>query len=184
MKFCMSQRLKILYKEKAIPSLIKNLNYNNPHQLPKLTKIKVNRGLGLSAQNNKILKKNIEEFRLITGQNPILTKSKKAIAGFKIRQNMELGITVTLRGDRMYAFLDKLINITLPQIRDFVGISSKSFDREGNLSIGLKEQLIFPEINYEDVDQIRGLDITIVTTAKNRLEGQALLKELGFPFNN
>ncbi len=179
----MSQRLKILYKEKVIPSLIKTLNYNNTHQLPKLTKIKVNRGLGLSAQNNNILKKNIAEFTLITGQKPILTKSKKAIAGFKIRQDMELGISVTLRGERMYAFLDKLINITLPQIRDFSGLSSKSFDREGNLTIGLKEQLIFPEINYEDVDQIRGFDITIVTTAKNRLEGQALLKELGFPFS-
>jgi large subunit ribosomal protein L5 len=178
----MSQRLKILYKEKAIPALIKKLNYKNTHQLPKLSKIKINRGLGLSAQNNNILKKNIEEFALITGQKPILTKSKKAIASFKIRQDMELGISVTLRGERMYAFLDKLINITLPQIRDFGGLSSKSFDRDGNLNIGLKEQLIFPEINYEDVDQIRGFDITIVTTAKNRLEGLALLKELGFPF--
>jgi large subunit ribosomal protein L5 len=121
---------------------------------------------------------------VISGQKPIVTKTKKAIAGFKIREDMELGVTVTLRGEKMYAFLDKLINVTLPQIRDFRGVSSKGFDKNGNFNVGLLEQLIFPEIEYDDVDQTRGLDISIVTTAKTKLEGKALLKSFGFPFND
>ena len=180
----MTQRLKELYKEKAIPNLIAEHQYTNPQQVPKVVKIQINRGLGLAAQNNNILKKSIEEFTVITGQKPVITLSKKAIAGFKIRQAQELGIKVTLRNEKMYSFLDKFINLTLPQIRDFRGISSKSFDREGNFTLGLKEQLIFPEINYDDVDQVRGFDITIVTTAKTKAEGKTLLKELGFPFND
>jgi len=180
----MNQRLKELYKEKVIPNLITEYQYKNPQQVPKIVKVKLNRGLGLAAQNNNILKKSIEEFTLITGQKPLITLSKKAIAGFKIRQDQELGITVTLRNEKMYSFLDKLINLTLPQIRDFRGISSKSFDKEGNFTLGLKEQLIFPEINYDDVDQIRGFDITIVTTAKTKAESKTLLKEFGFPFND
>jgi large subunit ribosomal protein L5 len=180
----MVQRLKTLYTEKVIPELKQELSYTNCHQIPKLEKIQLNRCLGLAASNNNILKKSIEEFTVISGQKPIVTKTKKAIAGFKIREDMELGVTVTLRGEKMYAFLDKLINVTLPQIRDFRGVSSKGFDKNGNFNVGLLEQLIFPEIEYDDVDQTRGLDISIVTTAKTKLEGKALLKSFGFPFND
>jgi len=180
----MVQRLKTLYIEQAVPILTKELNYTNSHQLPKVEKIQINRCLGLSANNTNILKKSIQELTVITGQKPIITKSKKAIAGFKIREKMELGVTVTLRGEKMYAFLDKLINLTLPQIRDFRGLSSKSFDKYGNYNLGLVEQLIFPEIEYDDIDQMRGFDINIVTTAKNKIEGKMLLKTLGFPFND
>ena len=180
----MVQRLKTLYIEQAVPILTKELNYTNSHQLPKVEKIQINRCLGLSANNTNIVKKSIQEITVITGQKPIITKSKKAIAGFKIREKMELGVTVTLRGEKMYAFLDKLINLTLPQIRDFRGLSSKSFDKYGNYNLGLVEQLIFPEIEYDDIDQMRGFDINIVTTAKNKIEGKMLLKTLGFPFND
>jgi large subunit ribosomal protein L5 len=180
----MTPRFKTIYKEQVLPNLAEKLNYQNCHQLPKLEKIQLNRGLGLSAQNSNILKKSIEEFRAITGQKPIITKAKKSNAGFKIREEMDLGLTVTLRSDKMYDFLDKFINITLPQVRDFKGLSSKSFDRDGNYSLAIKEQLIFPEINYEDVDQIRGLDITIVTTGNNKADSKALLSEFGFPFND
>jgi large subunit ribosomal protein L5 len=180
----MIQRLKTLYTEKVIPTLLTDLGYKNSQEIPKIEKIQINRCLGLAASNNNILKKSIEEFTAITGQKPVVTKSRKAIAGFKIREEMELGVTVTLRGEKMYAFLDKLINITLPQIRDFRGITSKGFDKSGNLNLGLVEQLIFPEIEYDDVDQMRGFDISIVTTAKTKEEGKALLKNLGFPFND
>jgi len=180
----MSPRLKTLYKETVIANLEKKFDYKNFHQIPKIEKIQLNRGLGLAAQNKNILKKSIEEFSVITGQKPIVTKAKNSNAGFKIREDMDLGITVTLRSERMYSFLDKFINITLPQIRDFKGLSSKNFDRDGNYTLGLTEQLIFPEINYEDVDQIYGLDITIVTTAQTKDEAKALLTELGFPFND
>jgi len=180
----MTPRFKTIYKEQVLPNLAEKLNYQNCHQLPKLEKIQLNRGLGLSAQNSNILKKSIEEFRAITGQKPIITKAKKSNAGFKIREEMDLGLTVTLRSDKMYDFLDKFINITLPQVRDFKGLSSKSFDRDGNYSLAIKEQLIFPEINYEDVDQIRGLDITIVTTGNNKADSKALLSEFGFPFKD
>jgi len=180
----MIQRLKTLYTETVIPTLIADLGYKNAQEIPKVEKIQINRSLGLAASNNNILKKSIEEFTAITGQKPVVTKSKKAIAGFKIREKMELGVTVTLRGEKMYSFLDKLINITLPQIRDFRGITSKGFDKNGNLNLGLVEQLIFPEIEYDDVDQMRGFDINIVTTAKTKEEGKALLKNLGFPFND
>jgi large subunit ribosomal protein L5 len=180
----MIQRLKTLYTETVIPTLIADLGYKNAQEIPKVEKIQINRSLGLAASNNNILKKSIEEFTAITGQKPVVTKSKKAIAGFKIREKMELGVTVTLRGEKMYSFLDKLINITLPQIRDFRGITSKGFDKNGNLNLGLVEQLIFPEIEYDDVDQMRGFDINIITTAKTKEEGKALLKNLGFPFND
>jgi len=168
--------------------------FRNVHNLPKLEKIQINRGLGLSAQNTNILKKSIEEFRAITGQKPLITRSKKAIAGFKIREDMELGLTVTLRGEKMYAFLTKLIFFTFAQIRDFRGLSVRSFDKAGNYTLGLKEQLIFPEIDYEDVDQARGFSITLVFSAshpKNRsrtidrlLNGMILLKFLRFPLND
>lgn len=180
----MSQRLKKLYIEKVIPELVKEFNYKNCHQVPKIKKVQINRGLGLNASNTKILQKSIDELASISGQKPIITKSKKSIAGFKIREKMNLGLTVTLRNEKMYAFLDKLINLTLPQIRDFRGLNSKSFDNDGNYNLGISEQLVFPEINYEDIDQIKGLDINIITTTNTKAEGKAILKSLGFPFNN
>ena len=163
----------------------------NCHKIPKLKKIQINRGLGLAAQNTNILKKSIEEFTKITGQKPIITKSKKAIAGFKIREDMELGLTVTLRGEKMYTFLTKLIFFTFAQIRDFRGLSVRSFDKAGNYTFGLKEQLIFPEIDYEDVIQVQGFTITLVidsnskkTIFNNIFNGMVLLKFLRFPLND
>ena len=149
-----------------------------------MVKIQLNRGLGIDGQNNKTLQKSIDEIRLITGQQPITTKAKKSIAGFKVREEMTLGITVTLRSKKMYAFLEKLIHLVLPRIRDFRGLSLKGFDRNGNYNFGLKEQLVFPEINYENVDQVKGFNISIVTTAKTKNEGIALLKEFGFPLTD
>jgi large subunit ribosomal protein L5 len=184
------------YEEGIKPILLKNSPklFSNPQSVPKLKKIQVNRGLGLSAQNTNILKKNIEEFEKITGQKPVIAKSKKAIAGFKIRENMELGISVTLRGEKMYAFLTKLLFFTFAQIRDFRGLSLRSFDKAGNYTLGLKEQLIFPEIDYEDVDQVYGTTITIVLdhcSPKRRsksidriLNGMILFKFLRFPLND
>ena len=159
------------YENGIRPILSKNdpVLFGNPHKIPKLKKIQINRSLGLSAQNTNILKKNIEEFTIITGQKPIITKAKKAIAGFKIRENMELGLTVTLRGEKMYAFLTKLIFFTFAQIRDFRGLSVRSFDKSGNYTIGLKEQLIFPEINYEDVEQTQGFNITLVISSQKKI---------------
>jgi large subunit ribosomal protein L5 len=170
-----------IYKDTIIQNLNQKFNYKNIHQVPKIVKIQVNRGLGIDAQNNSILKKSIEEFRVITGQQPLVTKAKKSIAGFKVREEMNLGVTVTLRGEKMFSFLEKLIHLVLPRIRDFRGLSSKGFDRDGNFNFGLREQLVFPEISYDTVDQTRGFNITIVTTAKTKNEGIALLKEFGFP---
>ena len=168
--------------------------FKNPHTIPKLKKIQINRGLGLAAQNTKILKKSIEEFTVITGQKPVITRSKKAIAGFKIREDMELGLTVTLRGEKMYTFLTKLIFFTFAQIRDFRGLSVRSFDKAGNYTLGLKEQLIFPEIDYDDVEQTQGFTISLVFSSslpKERsktfdriLNGIILLKFLRFPLND
>ena len=176
-----TKALNVIYKETIIQKLYQEFNYINIHQVPKLIKIQVNRGLGGDAQNNSILKKSVDEFRMITGQQPIITKAKKSIAGFKVREEMNLGVTVTLRGEKMYSFLEKLIHLILPRIRDFRGLTSKGFDNDGNFNFGLREQLVFPEISYELVDQTRGLNITIVTTAKTKNEGVALLKEFGFP---
>ena len=156
--------------------------YTNVHQVPKLVKITVNRGLGEGAQNAKSLEASLSEVGLITGQKPVVTRAKKAIAGFKIRQGMPVGLMVTLRGERMYAFLDRLVSLALPRIRDFRGISAKSFDGRGNYSLGIREQLIFPEVEYDRVDQIRGMDIAIITTANTDEEGRALLKAIGMPF--
>jgi len=168
--------------------------FKNPHSVPKLKKIVLNRGLGAAAQNTNILKKNIEEFEKIAGQKPMIAKAKKAIAGFKIREDMELGLSVTLRGDKMYTFLTKLIFFTFAQIRDFRGLSLRSFDKAGNYTLGLKEQIIFPEIDYDDVDQVRGITITIVLehgSPKHRsrsidkiLNGMILFKFLRFPLND
>jgi len=172
--------LNVIYKEKIINNLFQKLNFTNKHQVPKIIKIQINRGLGNEAQNNSLLKKSIEEFRAITGQQPIVTKAKKSIATFKVREDMNLGVTVTLRGEKMYSFLEKLIHLVLPRIRDFRGLSSKGFDRNGNFNFGLREQLVFPEISYDTVDQTRGLNITIVTSSKTKNESIALLKEFSF----
>ena len=184
------------YENGIKPILIKNSSsqFRNPHTVPKLKKIQINRGLGLAAQNTNILKKNIEEFEKITGQKPIITRAKKAIAGFKIRENMELGLSVTLRGEKMYTFLTKLLFFTFAQIRDFRGLSLRSFDKAGNYTFGLKEQLIFPEINYDDVDQTQGFTINIVLehsspkynmkSINKILNGMILFKFLRFPLND
>lgn len=180
----MAQRLKSQYQEKIVPKLMEQFKYENIHQVPKLVKVTVNRGLGEAAQNAKALESSLTEISVITGQKPVVTRAKKAIAGFKIRKGMPVGIMVTLRSDRMYAFLDRLINLALPRIRDFRGISPKSFDGRGNYTLGIREQLIFPEMEYDNIDQIRGMDISIITTANTDEEGRALLKELGMPFRD
>ena len=180
----MPQRLKNIYQETIVPKLKEQFGYTNIHQVPKVTKITVNRGLGEASQNAKALESSTRELATITGQQPVVTRAKKAIAGFKLRQGMPVGVMVTLRSERMYAFLDRLINIALPRIRDFRGVSPKSFDGRGNYSLGIREQLIFPEIDYDTIDQIRGMDIAIITTANTDEEGRALLKEMGMPFRN
>ena len=177
----MEPKLKILYKEKVISNLMKQFEYKNIHEVPKLEKIKINRCLGLSAQNPNLLNTSIEEFRLITGQQPIVTKAKKSIAGFKLREDITLGLTVTLRDKQMYYFLERFINLTLPRIRDFQGLSTLNFDQYGNYNMGLKDQLIFPELEYDNVNQLLGFNITLVTTAKTKDESLALLRELTFP---
>jgi len=178
----MVNTLKVLYEQKISQELLKEFQYINIHQIPKIIKITINRGLGEAAQNTKALNSSIEEFTMITGQKPIITKAKKSIAGFKIREHIPIGLCVTLRKDKMYDFLNKLINLSLPRIRDFRGISSKQFDGRGNYNLGIKEQIIFPEIKYDQVDKIRGMDIAIVTTAHTDKEGLALLKGFGMPF--
>jgi large subunit ribosomal protein L5 len=174
--------LKRLYKQKIVPSMIEEFGYKNIEQVPKLVKISINRGFGEASKNSKELDASVKEMSLIIGQKPSIHKATKAIAGFKIREGMSVGASVTLRQEQMYNFLTKLINIVLPRIRDFRGISPNSFDGRGNYNLGLKEQLIFPEISYSDVTQIRGLDISIVTTAKNSKEAYYLLQQLGLPF--
>lgn len=178
----MNESLKTLYEEKISSELLKEFKYKNIHQIPKIVKIIINRGLGEASQNVKIMNKSVEEFKLITGQKPIITRTKKAIAGFKIREDIPIGLKVTLRKEKMYNFLNKLINLSLPRIRDFRGISAKQFDGRGNYNLGLQEQIIFPEISYDQIDKIRGFNITIVTTATNDKEGLALLKAFGMPF--
>ncbi len=176
--------LKQLYTETIVPKLTEQFGYTNVHQVPKVIKITVNRGLGEASQNAKALEASLKEIARITGQKPVVTRAKKAIAGFKIRQGMPVGMMVTLRSVRMYAFLERLINLSLPRIRDFRGVSPKSFDGRGNYTLGVREQLIFPEIEYDSIDQIRGMDISIITTAKTDEEGRALLKEMGMPFRD
>lgn len=178
----MAQKLKTLYQETIVPKLMEQFNYTNIHQVPKVIKVTVNRGLGDAAQNAKAMESSLQEIALVTGQKPVVTRAKKAIAGFKIRKGMPVGIMVTLRSDRMYAFLDRLINLSLPRIRDFRGVNPKSFDGRGNYTLGVREQLIFPEVEYDKIDQIRGMDISIITTANTDEEGRALLKEMGMPF--
>jgi large subunit ribosomal protein L5 len=178
----MVQRLKNTYYEEIVPKLKEQFGYSNIHQVPKVVKVVINRGLGEASQNAKALESSINELTTIAGQKPVVTRAKKAIAGFKLRKGMPVGVMVTLRGERMYAFLDRLLNLALPRIRDFRGVSPKSFDGRGNYSLGVREQLIFPEIDYDSIDQIRGMDISIITTATTDEEGRALLKEMGMPF--
>lgn len=178
----MATRLKTVYQETIVPKLKEQFGYQNIHQVPKLVKITVNRGLGEASQNAKALESSVNELAVITGQKPVVTRAKKAIAGFKIREGMPVGVMVTLRSDRMYSFLDRLISLALPRIRDFRGISPRSFDGRGNYTLGVREQLIFPEVDYDSIDQIRGMDISIITTANTDEEGRALLKEMGMPF--
>jgi large subunit ribosomal protein L5 len=180
----MTDRLKTLYQETVVPKLKEQFGYTNIHQVPKLVKVTVNRGLGEASQNAKALESSLNEVAIITGQKPVVTRAKKAIAGFKIRQGMPVGVMVTLRSKRMYSFLDRLISLALPRIRDFRGISPRSFDGHGNYTLGIREQLIFPEVEYDSIDQIRGMDISIITTANTDEEGRALLKELGMPFRD
>ena len=174
--------LKKEYLEVVVPKLLNEFKYSNIHQIPKIEKIQVSAGLGLNASNRVFLQKATEEIRQITGQHPVLTMSKNSIAGFKIREGMPLGLTVTLRKEKMYAFLEKFIKLVLPRIRDFRGLNPKNFDKHGNYNLGISEQLVFPEIDYDSVEQRRGFNITIVTTAKNSTESLFLLKELGVPF--
>uniref|UniRef100_UPI0030032ABD ribosomal protein L5 n=1 Tax=Prototheca lentecrescens TaxID=2836214 RepID=UPI0030032ABD len=178
----MTQRLEEFYKNKINLQLAKKNNYKNIYQVPRLKKIIINRGLGNASQNAKLLESCYKEICNISGQKGVITRAKKPIAGFKIRKNMPVGLFVTLRGRLMYSFLDRLINIILPRIRDFQGIDPKSFDGHGNITIGLKEQLMFPEIQYNDIQQLRGMDISIITTAKKDKLALNLLKAFGMPF--
>lgn len=178
----MQTSLKQIYNDKIFHELMQEFQYKNIHEVPKLVKITINRGIGEAAQNAKAIDKSIEEFIDITGQKPVITKTKKAIAGFKVRENIPIGLKVTLRREKMYNFLNKLINLSLPRIRDFRGISKQQFDGRGNYNLGLKEQIIFPEISYEKIDKIRGMNINIITTARNDKESLALLQKFGMPF--
>jgi large subunit ribosomal protein L5 len=175
-------RLKTTYVKDVIPRLVSEFKYKNANEVPRMVKITVNMGLGESITNPKVLESAVDELRAITGQAPVITKAKKSIATFKLRQGMKIGAMVTLRRERMYEFFDRLVNLALPRVRDFKGISPKSFDGRGNFSLGVREQIIFPEINYDKIDKIKGLNISIVTTARTDDEGRALLKHLGMPF--
>lgn len=172
------------YKDKIVAKLMSDFGYKNLLQVPKLEKVVVNMCIGEAAQDSKKLQAAIDELTLITGQKPIITRAKKSIAGFKLREGMAIGAKVTLRRDRMYEFFDRLVTIALPRVRDFRGVSGKSFDGRGNYALGIKEQIIFPEINYDKVDKVRGMDIIVCTTAKTDKEAKALLKELNVPFYN
>jgi large subunit ribosomal protein L5 len=177
-------KLKEVYQEKAVPALMKRFNYKNRMEVPRLKKIVINLGLGEAIQNIKILDSAVQELSQITGQKPVITKAKKSIAQFKLRTGMPIGCMVTLRKERMYEFFNRLVNVALPRVRDFKGLSGKSFDGRGNYALGLREQLIFPEIHYDKIDKIKGMNIVIVTTAKTDEEGKELLRLLGIPFRN
>ena len=175
-------RLKEKYTTEVIPSLVKKFDYTSVMQAPKLEKVVINMAVGDAINNARNLEEAVEELTLITGQKPVVMKAKKSVANFKLREGMEIGAKVTLRGDKMYDFVEKLVRISLPRVRDFRGINPGSFDGRGNYTLGVKEQLIFPEIDYDKVNKVRGMDITIVTSAQSDAEGHALLTELGFPF--
>ncbi len=177
-------KLKDVYQERVVPALMKRFNYKNRMEVPKLDKIVINMGLGEAIQNIKILDSAAQELSQIAGQKPVITKAKKSIAQFKLRTGMPIGCMVTLRKERMYEFFNRLVNVALPRVRDFKGISGKSFDGRGNYALGIREQLIFPEIHYDKIDKVKGMNIVIVTTAKTDEEGKELLKLLGMPFRN
>ena len=180
----MAARLKEYYQKQVIAALTKEFSYTNPMAVPKIEKISLNVGMGEATQNGKLIDSAVNELTAIAGQKPVVTKARKSIAAFKLRENMPIGCAVTLRGDRMYEFLDRLVNVALPRVRDFRGISGKAFDGRGNYNIGVKEQIIFPEIEYDKVDALRGLNISITTTAKSDEECKALLSGFRFPFKN
>ncbi|HMF00189.1 MAG TPA: 50S ribosomal protein L5 [Terriglobia bacterium] len=175
-------RLRVRYNKDIVPALMKHFSYKNVMAVPKLEKIVINMGLGEAIANAKILDVAVDELGRIAGQRPVITRAKKSIANFKLRQNMPIGAAVTLRGDRMFEFLDRLTSVVLPRVRDFRGVSTKSFDGRGNYTLGLRDQLIFPEISYEKVDKIRGMNVTIVTTARSDDEARELLRQFGMPF--
>jgi large subunit ribosomal protein L5 len=178
----MAARMKERFQNEITPAMMQKFNYKSVMQVPKLEKIVINMGVGEAVQNSKVLDAAVADMQKISGQKPVITRSKKSIAGFRLRENLPIGVKVTLRGDRMYYFIDKLFNISLPRVRDFRGVSTKSFDGRGNYTLGLKEQLIFPEIEYDQIDKIRGMDIVIVTTAQSDEEARELLTQLGMPF--
>jgi large subunit ribosomal protein L5 len=180
----MAARLKERYQKEIAPAIAKEFGIRNPMAIPRVDKIVVNMGMGEAIANAKILDTAADELRAITGQKPVITRAKKSIASFKLRQAMPIGVMVTLRGDRMYEFLDRLVSIALPRVRDFRGVSPKAFDGRGNYTIGVREQLIFPEIDFNKVDKLRGMNISIVTTARNDEQARALLKSLGMPFRS
>jgi large subunit ribosomal protein L5 len=175
-------RLRTKYKEDVVPAMIKEFGYKNPMQVPKLNKITINVGLGEATQNAKAIDSAVIDITAITGQKPVVTKSKKAIANFKLRENIPIGVMVTLRGERMYEFLDRLISIALPRVRDFRGVSPKGFDGRGNFTLGLRDQLLFPEIDYMKVDKARGMNVSVVTSARTDEEARKLLQLMGMPF--
>jgi large subunit ribosomal protein L5 len=177
-------RLKERYQKDVVPQLMKNFGYRNPMRVPRLDKITLNMGLGEAVQNVKILDSAVEELSLIAGQRAVITRAKRSIAAFKLREGMPIGVTVTLRRNRMEEFFDKLVNVALPRVRDFRGVSGKAFDGRGNYSLGIREQIIFPEINLDKIDKVKGLNISIVTTAKTDEEGKELLRLMGMPFRN
>jgi large subunit ribosomal protein L5 len=177
-------RLAVGYKEHVVPQLMKDFGYKNPMQVPKIEKIVVNMGLGEAINNNKLIEQAEEQLMAISGQKAVVTRSRKSIANFKLRENQPIGCMVTLRKDRMYEFFDRLVNVALPRVRDFKGVSAKSFDGNGNYTLGIREQIIFPEINYDKIEKIKGMNVTIVTTAKNDEEGRALLRHMGMPFRS
>lgn len=178
----MGARLKDRFHNEIVPQLMQKFNYTTVMQVPKVEKVVINMGVGEAVANSKVLDSAVADLTAIAGQKPVVTRAKKSIAGFRLRAGMPIGVKVTLRGDRMYHFLDKLFNIALPRVRDFRGVSTKSFDGRGNYTLGLKEQLIFPEIDYDKIDKVRGMDVVIVTTAKTDEEARELLTQLGMPF--
>ena len=177
-------RLRNKYKDEIVPQLMKDFGFKNVMQVPKLERIVVNMGLGEAVQNAKLIESAAEELKAITGRKPVITRAKKSIASFKLREGMPIGVMVTLRGEQMYDFLDRLVSIALPRTRDFKGISPKAFDGRGNYTLGIREQIVFPEINYDRIDRIKGMNVTLVTTAETDEQGRALLKSLGMPFRN
>lgn len=175
-------RLKQRYTEQVVPALVKKFSYKSPMEVPRLEKIVINMGLGAAVQNGKIIEAAVSELAMITGQKPVVTRAKKSISSFKLREGQPIGAMVTLRRDRMWEFFDRLITFSLPRVRDFRGVSSKAFDGRGNYTLGIREQIVFPEIEYDKVDRIHGMNVSFVTTAKNDEQGRALLAELGMPF--